>query len=99
MEAGKRGIRKRRQGVVVGKSGNKTIVVRVEIRRRHPKYGKVVRQFKKFHTHDENDAAAVGDRVEIVETRPMSRLKRWRLIRIAESAGQGAAQKTSAQAE
>ncbi|OVE77006.1 30S ribosomal protein S17 [bacterium E08(2017)] len=76
----KRGMRKQRSGVVVSKSGQKTIVVLVERRKQHPLYKKVIRQFKKYHVHDEKDEAQVGDRVKIVETRPMSKLKRWRFV-------------------
>jgi small subunit ribosomal protein S17 len=76
---------KRRRGVVVSKSGSKTIVVRVERRVRHPVYGKVVRQMRKFHAHDERDTAKVGDVVNIAECRPMSRLKRWRLVEVVGS--------------
>jgi len=80
----RRGVRKGRNGTVVSRSGEKSIVVRVETRRPHPLYGKVVRSFKKYHAHDEANEAGLGDRVRIVETRPMSRLKRWRLVRIIE---------------
>ena len=73
---------KRRRGVVVSKSGSKTIVVQVERRVRHPMYGKIVRQLRKFHAHDERDTAKVGDVVRIAECRPMSRMKRWRLLDI-----------------
>ena len=83
--AKKRGVRKARNGLVVSKSGNKTIVVSVERRKRHPFYGKVIKQFKKYHVHDEDNKAGVGDRVNIVETRPSSRLKRWRLVDIVDS--------------
>ena len=78
----KRGIRKRRKGVVVSRSGDKTIVVLVEIRKQHPLYRKVIRQTKKFHVHDEKNEAQVGQHVRIEETRPVSRLKRWRLVEI-----------------
>ncbi len=81
-EASKRGTRKERQGVVVSKSGNKTVVVLVERRKRHAQYGKVVTQFNKFHAHDEDNAAKVGDKVLITEARPLSRMKRWRLVKI-----------------
>ena len=80
--AKERGTRKERLGVVVSKSGNKTVVVRVERRERHAQYGKVMRRFKKFHAHDEANAAKEGDRVLIAEIRPMSRLKRWRVLQI-----------------
>ncbi len=77
-------MRKRRNGTVVSRSGDKSIVVQVEMRKRHPLYGKIIRQFKKFHVHDEGNTAGVGDRVRIVETRPLSKLKRWRLLSITE---------------
>jgi len=81
VEAAKRGVRKERQGVVVSRSGNKTIVVLAERRFVHPMYGKVVRQLRKFYAHDEKNEAQVGDTVLIVETRPLSRTKRWRLVK------------------
>ncbi|NLG35547.1 MAG: 30S ribosomal protein S17 [Lentisphaerae bacterium] len=86
-----RGTRKVRKGVVVSRSGDKSIVVQTERRLRHPLFGKVVRQFKKFHAHDERNAAKVGDRVVITECRPLSKLKRWRLVEVttAEGAPQG----------
>lgn len=77
-----RGLRKRRKGVVVSKSGDKSVVVKVERRVRHPLYGKVIRTSKKFHAHDEANTAKVGDRVTISESRPISRLKRWRVLDI-----------------
>ena len=82
-----RGSRKERTGVVASRSGQKTVVVQVETRRRHPVYGKEVREFRKFHCHDEGDAAKVGDKVRIVESRPLSRLKRWRVAEILPAAG------------
>ena len=78
------GSRKQARGMVVSRSGNKTIVVRVDSRRRHPKYEKVVRQSRKCHVHDEKNEAQVGDGVRISETRPLSRLKRWRLVEVIE---------------
>jgi small subunit ribosomal protein S17 len=77
-----RGTRKERQGTVVSKSGNKTVVVLVERRKRHGQYGKVMKLFKKFHAHDENNTAKEGDHVLIVESRPLSRMKRWRVVKI-----------------
>ena len=74
-----RGVRKTRTGEVVSTAGEKTIVVRVERRTRHPLYGKVVRRATKLHAHDEEGAAKLGDKVRIVECRPYSKLKRWRL--------------------
>ena len=79
-----RGSRKERVGVVVSDAMQKTIVVRVERKYRHPLYGKEVRQYKKYYAHDEQNEAKAGDRVRMVETRPLSRLKRWRLVAILE---------------
>lgn len=79
-----RGSRKVRKGTVVSKSGDKSIVVRVERRLLHPVYGKVVKASAKFHAHDEKNAAKVGDTVVIMETRPLSKTKRWRLVSIEE---------------
>ncbi|MDD3921683.1 MAG: 30S ribosomal protein S17 [Eubacteriales bacterium] len=81
--------RKERVGIVVSESMDKTIVVRVERRVRHPRYGKELRLHTKFYVHDEKNAAHCGDRVQIAETRPLSRLKRWRLVKILQ-AGAGA---------
>ena len=80
--AKERGIRKSRKGKVVSKSGDKSIVVLVERRYHHPVYGKQLIDAKKYHTHDEENTAKVGDTVEIEETRPISKLKRWRLTKI-----------------
>ena len=77
-----RGLRKQRKGVVVSRSGDKTIVVSVEMRKQHPLYGKTIRQSKKFHAHDEKNETNIGDQVSIVETRPLSKLKRWRLVEV-----------------
>ncbi|MCL1856190.1 MAG: 30S ribosomal protein S17 [Kiritimatiellaeota bacterium] len=84
-QAKARGIRKTRQGVVTSKSGEKTIVVEAERRYHHPLYGKTLRDHRKFHAHDEENKAKVGDVVTIEETRPISRLKRWRLVAIVET--------------
>ncbi len=78
--------RKARQGVVVSAAGDKTCVVKVEERKRHPLYGKMMTHSKKFHAHDENNECKVGDAVTIMETRPLSKLKRWRLVEIVEKA-------------
>ena len=75
-----RGARKLRKGVVVSKSGAKTVKVAVSYREIHPVYGKVVTRTKKYHVHDEADTAKVGDTVSIMETRPMSATKRWRIV-------------------
>jgi small subunit ribosomal protein S17 len=81
-----RNTRKERQGVVVSDAQDKTIVVRIDRRTTHPLYGKTLRVSKKYHVHDENNDAGVGDTVRIVETRPLSKLKRWRLAEIVERA-------------
>ena len=78
--------RKVRSGVVVSAAGDKTCVVKVEERKRHPLYGKTVTQSKKFHAHDEENVCGVGDVVTIMETRPISKMKRWRLVEIIEKA-------------
>lgn len=78
--------RKERVGRVVSAKMTKTIVVRVERRFAHPRFKKVVRAYKKFYAHDERSEAREGDLVRIVETRPISRLKRWRLVEILERA-------------
>ena len=77
-----RGTRKDRVGTVVSRSGDKSVTVRVARRFRHPVYGKVVTTSKKYHVHDEKNEAKLGDKVRITETRPLSRLKRWRLVEI-----------------
>ena len=81
-----RGRRQERQGTVVSSSADKTIVVRVDVAKVHPMYKKVVKRSSRFHAHDEENQAKVGDVVRIVETRPLSRLKRWRLQEIVEAA-------------
>lgn len=81
-----RNSRKVRTGVVSSISGNKSIVVTTTERKRHPKYGKMVNSTKKFHAHDEENTAGVGDTVRIMETRPLSATKRWRLVEIVERA-------------
>lgn len=80
-----RGVRKERKGVVVSKSGDKSVVVRVERRTRHPLYGKVIKHHKKFHAHDEENQAELGDHVRIEECRPLSRKKRWRVVQVVSS--------------
>ncbi len=77
----KRGARKIRKGVVASKMGAKSVVVAVSYRERHPLYGKVVVRTKKYHVHDEDDTAKVGDTVTIAETRPLSATKRWRVVK------------------
>jgi small subunit ribosomal protein S17 len=78
--------RKERRGIVVSDAMDKTIVVRIDVAQKHEKYGKVVRRSSKLHAHDEQNAAGVGDLVRIVETRPLSASKRWRLLEILEKA-------------
>jgi small subunit ribosomal protein S17 len=85
-EQAERGRRKTRTGTVVSDKMNKTVVVRVERRYSHPLYGKQVTRSKKYHAHDENNDCHVGDVVRIVETRPLSKLKRWRVAEIIERA-------------
>jgi small subunit ribosomal protein S17 len=75
-----RGHRKERTGVVIGDRADKTITVMVERRFSHPLYGKGVKRNKRYHVHDESNACRVGDIVRIVETRPLSKTKRWRLL-------------------
>src|SRR5437867_1987297 len=79
-----RGNRKERLGEVISSKMAKTIIVRVERRFPHPKYKKVVTGYKKFYAHDEKSEAKVGDRVRIQETRPLSKMKRWRLMEVVE---------------
>jgi small subunit ribosomal protein S17 len=81
-----RGRRQERRGVVVSNAMDKTIVVKVDVIKSHPRYKKVVRRSVKFHAHDEQNAANVGDVVRIVETRPLSATKHWRLAEIVEVA-------------
>lgn len=82
----RRGQRKTRTGVVVSDKMDKTVVVAIENRVRHPLYGRIVRRTKRFKAHDEENACRQGDSVEIMETRPLSREKRWRVCRILERA-------------
>ena len=78
--------RKVREGIVVSDKMDKTVVVVVEDRVKHPLYGKVLRRTSKLKVHDESNAAGIGDRVSIMETRPLSATKRWRVIEILERA-------------
>lgn len=78
--------RKVRQGVVVSAANDKTIVVQVKERKPHPIYKKMMNSTKKFHAHDEENLCGVGDTVRIQETRPLSKMKRWRLLEIVEKA-------------
>jgi small subunit ribosomal protein S17 len=81
-----RGRRQERRGVVVSSAMDKTIVVKVDVMKIHPRYKKVIRRSQKFHAHDEQNEANVGDVVRIVETRPLSKTKNWRLAEILEVA-------------
>ncbi len=81
-----RNFRKTRNGIVVSDKANKTIVVNVQRQVVHPKYGKIVRLNKKYKAHDENNDCRAGDTVRIMETRPLSKTKRWRLVEILEKA-------------
>ncbi len=81
-----RGRRKVREGLVVGDKMDKTAVVQVEDRVKHPLYGKVIRRTSKLKVHDEQNACGVGDRVLVMETRPLSATKRWRIVEILEKA-------------
>lgn len=75
--------RKSKKGTVISNSMEKTVIVRVDRTQRHPKYGKAIVRSKKYYAHDESDALEVGQVVEIVETRPLSKLKRWRVLSVA----------------
>lgn len=81
--------RKVRVGIVVSDRQSKTRVVKVDRRAAHPKYHKVITHTKKYYVHDENNEARTGDRVQITETRPLSKLKRWRLVSILQRANAG----------
>jgi small subunit ribosomal protein S17 len=78
--------RKERRGIVVSDAMDKTIVVRIDVAQKHERYGKVVRRSSKLYAHDEQNAAGVGDLVRVVETRPLSATKRWRLLEVLEKA-------------
>jgi small subunit ribosomal protein S17 len=81
-----RNLRKERIGVVTSNKMDKSIVVKVETKVMHPKYGKFVKHSKKFMAHDESGECGIGDTVRIMETRPLSKLKRWRMVEIVEKA-------------
>ena len=85
-EATERNLRKTRVGKVVSVKMDKTIVVAIEDNVKHPVYGKVIKRTVKFKAHDENNACGIGDKVMIMETRPLSKDKRWRLVEIIEKA-------------
>jgi small subunit ribosomal protein S17 len=81
-----RGRRKVRMGVVVSDAMDKTVLVRIEQKKRHPVYGKIVRRTAKLAAHDEANDARVGDTVRVMETRPLSKTKRWRVVEVVERA-------------
>ena len=81
-----RALRKTRVGMVVSNKMDKTIVVAIEDNVKHPVYGKIIKRTLKVHAHDANNECTIGDRVEIMETRPLSKTKRWRLVQIIEKA-------------
>ncbi|GAB3659053.1 30S ribosomal protein S17 [Actinocorallia lasiicapitis] len=81
-----RGNRKVREGLVVSDKMDKTVVVAVEDRVKHRLYGKIIRRTTKYKAHDENNSAGIGDRVRLMETRPLSATKRWRVVEILEKA-------------
>lgn len=81
-----RNLRKERVGVVTSNKMNKSIVVTVETRQKHAMYGKYVKKSRNFVAHDEKDECNIGDKVRIMETRPLSKLKRWRMVEILERA-------------
>ena len=86
VEATDRNGRKVRTGIVVSDKADKTVTVMVERRLRHPLYGKGVKRSKRYHAHDENNDYKVGDEVRIMETRPISKTKRWRVVELVEKA-------------
>ena len=79
-----RGIRKERVGVVVSDKMDKTIVVEIRTRVKHPLYGKIMNRTTRFKAHDENNECGIGDTVKVMETRPLSKDKRWRLVEVVE---------------
>ncbi|MBR3385669.1 MAG: 30S ribosomal protein S17 [Atopobiaceae bacterium] len=81
-----RNSRKVRTGIVSSLSGEKTVTVQIDVRKRHPKYGKMITSTKKLHCHDEEGIAGLGDTVRVMETRPLSKTKRWRVVEIIETA-------------
>jgi small subunit ribosomal protein S17 len=81
-----RGRTQERRGVVVSNAMDKTIVVKVDVLKVHPRYKKVIRRSQKFHAHDERNQANVGDVVRIAETRPLAKTKNWRLVEVVETA-------------
>ncbi len=86
VKATERGLRKTRVGVVVSDKMDKTCVIQIETRVRHPLYGKIMKRTAKLKVHDENNECGVGDTIRVMETRPLSKDKRWRLVEIIEKA-------------
>ena len=86
MQSDMRNLRKERQGIVSSNKMDKTITVAVKWKEKHPIYGKFVNKTKKYHAHDEKNECNIGDFVKIMETRPLSKTKRWRLVEIIERA-------------
>ncbi|TQN33037.1 SSU ribosomal protein S17P [Haloactinospora alba] len=86
VQSATRNYRKVREGIVVSDKMQKTVVVEVEDRAKHPLYGKVIRRTTKYKAHDEAEVCNIGDRVRLMETRPMSATKRWRVVEILEKA-------------
>ena len=85
-ETESRNARKVRTGTVVSLSGDKTVTVKISYRKHHPKYGKMMTTTKKLHAHDEEQVCGLGDTVKVMETRPLSKTKRWRVVEIVEKA-------------
>ena len=81
-----RNLRKSRVGYVVSDKMDKTVVIAIEDNVKHPVYGKIIKRTLKVHAHDEENACSIGDKVEIMETRPLSKTKRWRIVRVIEKA-------------
>ena len=81
-----RNLRKSRVGYVVSDKMDKTVVIAIEDNVKHPVYGKIIKRTLKVHAHDESNECGIGDKVEIMETRPLSKTKRWRIVRIIEKA-------------
>ena len=81
-----RNLRKSRVGYVVSDKMDKTVVIAIEDNVKHPVYGKIIKRTLKVHAHDEENTCGIGDKVEIMETRPLSKTKRWRVVRIIEKA-------------
>ncbi len=81
-----RNMRKTRTGIVVSDKMDKTVVIAIKDNVRHPLYGKIIKRTSKIHAHDENNICGIGDKVTVMETRPLSKTKRWRVVEIVEKA-------------